>query len=473
MEVNGNGQNGQNGQNLENGAQGKAPVAGYYKDSTFSLVSTVAYLIGVPLNIFENEFEPPKLEVYNKLESDKNARIIRNLCRLRTAVERNYSKIYQLMNLEFKGLSSMPELVPAECITKLSFDGISLKSTQKLNQHIIEFNRIISDRINNCKDLFPIWINWLYIRDLFVMPNGLSEDGIKDAANEYYANRSHYPYQVYINWKPTDEGNILFNDRKFATLLYRWHGDEFTDLSKVSDAGLLIKSNIYDFLDASSKTVFVVDCENSDPYKLCATLKNLNVRYLEKITKLILYDDINAASAWRILESYTNIPIEHILIERLKHNKSLVDIKLTAGTCKEFYQNNVDSFVLVSSDSDYWGLISSIPDASFLVMVEHDKTGPDIKNALTNSGIFYCYIDDFYSGNSNEIKINALLREVRRFLDQAISINVNDMMEAARRVTRVEMSASEQRQFYEKYIRQMYIEIGETGSLSIRLKGKM
>ena len=64
-----------------------------YKDSTYELVSKVAYLIGVPLRIFQNEHEPPKIEIYNRLEQDKNARIIRNLCIIRTAIERNYRKI--------------------------------------------------------------------------------------------------------------------------------------------------------------------------------------------------------------------------------------------------------------------------------------------------------------------------------------------------------------------------------------------
>ena len=56
-----------------------------YKDSTYEIVSKVAYLIGVPLRIFQNEHEPPKIEIYNRLEQDKNARIIRNLCIIRTA----------------------------------------------------------------------------------------------------------------------------------------------------------------------------------------------------------------------------------------------------------------------------------------------------------------------------------------------------------------------------------------------------
>lgn len=64
-----------------------------YRDSTYELVSKVAYLLGVPKRIFDNEHEPPKLEVYERLEKDKNARIIRNLSIIRTAIIRNYKNI--------------------------------------------------------------------------------------------------------------------------------------------------------------------------------------------------------------------------------------------------------------------------------------------------------------------------------------------------------------------------------------------
>lgn len=64
-----------------------------YKDSTYDIVSKVAYLIGVPKHIFENEHEPPKLEIYELLDKDKSARIVRNLCVVRAAIERRFGKI--------------------------------------------------------------------------------------------------------------------------------------------------------------------------------------------------------------------------------------------------------------------------------------------------------------------------------------------------------------------------------------------
>ena len=179
---------------------------------------------------------------------------------------------------------------------------------------------------------------------------------------------------------------------------------------------------------------------------------------------------VHTATAWRILENYTRIPVEHIMIERIKQNKSLVDIKLTARACQEHYQKQVDSFVIVSSDSDYWGLISSLPDARFLVMIEREKCGPDMKAALAESGIFYCYLDDFYSGNSEDIKKNALFKEMYRWIDNSVHLNVNDMFDAALRNTRIEMSPAERRQFYEKHIRHMTLTIDENGNVSIELK---
>ena len=158
------------------------------------------------------------------------------------------------------------------------------------------------------------------------------------------------------------------------------------------------------------------------------------------------------------------------MTERVKQTKSLVDIELTAMTCREHYRNLVDSFILVSSDSDYWGLISTLPDARFLVMIEREKCGPDIKAALANSGIFYCYIDDFYAGNSESIKKNALFNEIYRKLDEALHLNVNQMFEEALTATRISMDPAARRQFYDKYIRSMKLVIDENGNASIELK---
>lgn len=445
-----------------------------YKDSTYDIISKIAYLIGVSKQIFENEHEPPKLEIYQSLDKDKNARIIRNLCTIRAAIERKFGRINDKMRTEFKSIFTMPEYVPQDAINQLNADGVNFykKSSTKLTHHIIEINRIISDRINNCKFHFPTWLNWNYVREIFIMKDGLSEAGTKAAANTYFTHLECYPYGIFINWNPQPNGNILYNDKKFVTLLYQWHNDYFTDYAKVSDAGSFVKSSIYEFIDDATKVVMAVDCENSDPYRLCATLKGLDPEVLAKIQKIMLFDDVHTVNAWRILECHTDIPVEHVMTERVKQTKSLVDIELTAMTCREHFRNLVDSFILVSSDSDYWGLISTLPDARFLVMIEREKCGPDMKVALANSGIFYCYIDDFYDGNSESIKKNALFNEIYRKLDEALHLNANQLFEEVLIATRISMTPAEQHQFFEKHFKKMRLILDENGNASIELNIK-
>ena len=449
----------------------RQPETKHYRENTYMIVSKIAYLIGVKKELFDNEHESPKIEWYEKLKIDKNARIIRNLCMLRTAIERNFSAILSRMTYDLKNLNTMPDLVPVECIKELTEDGICIiKANYKPAQYIIDINRLINDRINNCKDLFPIWLNWNYVKELFIMPNGLCESGIRAAASEYYAKKNSYPYQVYINWSYYDNGNILYCDQKFIDLLYESHGDRFTDRSKVSDAGEKTKSQIYDYLDSCKRAAMIVDCENSDPYKLYATLNNLDQNaLLDKIAKVILFDDVHAASAWQILDRFTDLEIEHIMLERVKDDKSYLDVQLTARACKEFYKNDIDSFILVSSDSDYWGLVSELEEARFFVMVEHRKCSPAIKKALENKGVTYCYIDDFNTGNSNAIKESAIIDEVYRAIDEQCCFNINDILESALVSTRAELTDVEFRQFWNKYVKNMRLVIDDDGEVYVQL----
>lgn len=445
-----------------------------YKDSTYEIVSKVGYLIGVPTRFFELDNGNLQKDIYDELDNDKNARIIRNLCLIRAAIEQHYTHINNKMRYEYKTISTLSEYIPTEAMNQLSLDGINFikNSSIRLFQHVVELNKLISDRINNCKSLFPLWINWNYIKELFIMPNGLTEKGVKNAGEIYCVHKNCYPYRTYINWSPRECGNILYNDKKFASILYSINNDEFTEYSKVSDAGAFVKESIYEYIERNKKIVVVVDCENTDPYKLCATLRNLDYKYTQKISSIILFDDIHTATTWRILEQFTKIPVEHVMIERVKEDKSLVDIKLTARACQEHYKNNVDAFIIVSSDSDYWGLISSLPDAEFLVMIERENCGHDLKNALNNAGIFYCFIDDFYSGNTEDIKHCTLFQEMHKYIDNRVKLNVNEMFEDALIQTRIEMTEAEKKQFFNKYVKNLELSISAEGNVVIKFKNK-
>lgn len=439
-----------------------------YISEKYEIVSKVGYLIGVHKEIFENENEPLRIEIFHEMQNNKSCRIIRNLSIIRTNLERNFAAINTAMRYDLKNLNSLPEFVSQDSLKELANDGINIiKANRSTQKYIIDMNMLIRDNIGNCKDVFPIWINWSYIRRLFIMPNGSLIKGIESAARDYYTNLNRYPYQQYINWHEED-GNILYNDKKFVTLLYKSNGDTFLDINKVTDASEASKSNIYNFLDDSENAIIVVDCENSDPYKLYAMLKNLNEQALiNKVKKIILCDDVHTTRTWSILEQFTEIPVEYELVERVKENKSLVDHKLIAKTCREVYRNDIDSVLLFSSDSDYWGLISGVTEAKFMVMVENGKCGPDIKNKLVNKGIPYVYIDDFCTGNCYEMTISAVLSEFRHRLNDIMNINLNEMLDDVCRDLRTNMSIDEKKTFYNKFLKTIHLCIADTGDATV------
>ena len=71
-----------------------------YKNSTYMLVSKIAYLIGVPEQILQGEHVPAKMrETYEELDKIKEARIIRNF--LVTPWRRSLSRKQASLRLVF------------------------------------------------------------------------------------------------------------------------------------------------------------------------------------------------------------------------------------------------------------------------------------------------------------------------------------------------------------------------------------
>lgn len=442
-----------------------------YRNGTYQIVSRAAYLAGTEKYIFEKEQEPPKIEIYEELNDILTARIVRNLCRLRTALLKNYYGLSQTMQYQITNLDKLPQFIPFGIIEQLKQDGVEIiKVNYSIDNYLIDINGYIRKFITKCQNLFPIWLDWAYIKELFIMPEGDSERGIKKAENHFNAHPGVYPYQLYLNWRE-DNGNILYNDRKFVTLLYASHNKEFEKLSYVTDAGNLTKEDVYTFLEKSKRAAIVVDCENSDPYKLYATLMSLETDKLRKIKKILLYNDEHAESTWAHLNKYIrriiDVPIVHEMMLRINRGKSLVDMGLAVGTCREFYQNNIDSFIVVSSDSDYWALISTMPEACFLVMAERNKCGTALTHTLEVHKISYCYIDDFCTVCTTELKIDVVLEEVIQYLQKSVNFNINDLLEMAYKKTRVEFTEKEREQFFQRYIKKMRLHMEKNGDVLI------
>ena len=186
---------------------------------------------------------------------------------------------------------------------------------------------------------------------------------------------------------------------------------------------------------------------NQTLISLLPVLKQLDRTEIERIHKIMLYDDVHTTKAWAFLNKITNIPVEHIIVDRIKENKSLVDMKMCAGVSASYYRDNITSFILCSSDSDFWGLISSMPEANFLVMIEYSKCGPDIKNALIENGTYYCSIDDFCTGNIKNFKMAILHNELESRVKDLIEIDTNQLLDDIFATLRMEISEAERQNF--------------------------
>jgi len=403
-------------------------VPTYNRKLTKNIVSTMAYLLGIKTQHLESLYLEDCPDFIKTLDENTSAKTIRILSQLRTTMLREYVNIENNLN-NLINIDKMPAIINNEDLKWLRKNGIEvIKANTTTNQYIISINKLILDNIDKCKSLIPSWIVWEYIRDLFLMPGcytpltkNMKSDAINKAKKKYYDNKAYYPYQVYMNWpKATmeDNGNILMYDEKFLVLLYEARGVDFIEYGRVRDAGNAIKMNIQQFIENSEKTALIVDCENCDVYNLFSTLHNLSPQAVQKLSKVILFDDQHTTGVWSLISKFVKVPVEHLQIDRVAQHKSLVDISLTAGVCREYFQNKTESFILASSDSDFWGLVKALPEAKFLMLIEYSKCGTALKEAMSRSGIYYCAMDDFGKGNIEEFKEMAFKASLQEYVNE-------------------------------------------------------
>ena len=251
----------------------------------YELVTILSYLIGVRNEILDHMCSDEYVELLNSLRENKNARILRYLCKARTGLLRNYKKTDNEIKYNLGNINRM-EWFDAENINKLeSWEVHIILYNSSADKYCVHINKLINEHVDACKKLFPDWIKWEYIRDLFVIVDYEKPKKLKAEFTVYKEHRKEYPYGMYIHWRPDGRGNLLNSDGRILKTIYRQHGDYFNDGSKYRDAVEDTKENIYEFIRESMRVVIVVDCENSDVYKLYGVLKNLNSEQMSKIEK--------------------------------------------------------------------------------------------------------------------------------------------------------------------------------------------
>ena len=307
---------------------------------------------------------------------------------------------------------------------------------------------------------------------------------VRSFYNEYY---EYYPFQVYLSWgykRPKDDwGNVLYNDDKFLKILYSLNNDRFQGSSYVVDAKIDTKENIYDFLKNSEKAIILVDCENMEPFKLLAVLKNLHEEKLKKIQKIFLINDTNTTKTWDFFKDFTDIQVEHILAERVIKEKSLVDQNLILIASKEHYKNNVDSIIIASSDSDYVPLASTLGEANFLFLTEKRLTSEKTTDKYDELEIIYCFVDDFAQDEVQDCKNMVLYNSLMHIIEKINTEGVFPTFSALELVDLVYESVyikerhnqleQEKEVFFKNYIKPGFIiKIGDDNKLIVEIASK-
>ena len=463
------------------------------------VVSIMAYLVGVPEDQFGKKY---KRSVYEELDKNDRAKIVRSLCSIRNAIMRAPGKITTLLKHEMKSLDTMPDVINPDLFSYLTEQRITIITGTKLKaitEYIAIINNHISNQVGACEKLFPAWVKWEYVKDCLVMPSGGKPDRVQAAVDRLQSNFNSYPFQCYMNW-PVDDpkayveepenyaapmatGNVLCNDKKFLVLLYRVHNDEFQDFGRVFDASEEAKHSVTDYMLTHDDITVLVDCENSDPYKLCAMLDFLKEEqrdllenpgkygedaHFGSIRKIVLFDDYHTIDAWDVLENYTRVEIDHQEVERVLNHKSLVDMAMAVGACKEHFCNNVNSFMVASSDSDYWGLMRALPDADFMVLAERSKFSHETEHFYEDHEIKTCFMDDF-AGNLTKIKEGALRYSLEKHMNNMITVNLYDTLSNMYDELRLDMSFQERENYRKQLARKLHISVDDQGEISFHI----
>lgn len=442
----------------------------------YDIVSRMAYMLGIDEKFF-GEDQNFDRKIFDELNADKNknARIMRNLCILRNKIHYHFGALHHELVNNHRDVLTNYEYIPDSVTRQLLRDGVKLNQRAKVHPRelVKDINSHINNRIGNCKNVFPDWLNWEYIRELFKMPDGTTDEGAKLAGESFIANRFNYPYQAYLNWEGSlDNGNILLNDRRFTELLYDIYGDELQHINRVVDVSDKLKGDIGEFIVNGSKVRMYIDCENVNVFNINNMLKSLGEERLAHIDKVVLINDIK--TNYTLDDIKNDIDgvefVEHTM-ERLNEHKSSADIALAMELVSDYYEDQVDSFVLVSSDLDFKEVIKKLHDkARFLVMVERKWCNRNYLEQIEDFGAMYCYLDEFAC--DDKVFNQLLVSRINGRLADELNINVRNMLDDLIRELHITMDDAAKTQFFDRYLRSIKLEVATDGQLSLMCGGK-
>ena len=445
-----------------------------YRNYSKNIALTVGFLLGVSDESLMKRLENPEeyLPIKEALEKNEDAVAIRHLNNIRSNLMlhfRDVSRNLRNMTATFTPLDKM-DLFKDDFKVLSRMSIYIITGNSDINEYLRRINNEIIRRIDKIEKLFPEWVRFKHIRTMFMMPNNTEEESKK-----FQMNQCLYPFQRYFFWRePFDCGYILSTDRDLLTVIYSNGNEIFTDGDRVCDASDNVKNNINEFINRASKIQVFIDGENADPYRFASAIESLKDHEIEKINKIVVYyDSEHTTKAWTMLKHFTyGVEVEAVPVERIVDNKSLVDHRLVMGVSKAIYKEDVDSIILVSSDSDFWSVIDASEDVNYLVMVESEKCGHEFKTILRNKDVFYCYLDKFMTPDDDKFFKIVFRHELEKIINDNFSLgNARELLSSVLHSCRAGVSKAEEDMLFEKYIKTLSLRINSEGNFVLEIAG--
>ena len=91
-------------------------------------------------------------------------------------------------------------------------------------------------------------------------------------------------------------------------------------------------------------------------------------------------------------------------------------------------------------------------------------------HTLEQDGTYYCFMDDFCTGNIKTFKNAMFVSALKDKMGKALTVDTHALIDEIIRNLRMDVSAAEKSNFYNKYIRKMRLEIDEKGILRIKVQ---
>lgn len=388
----------------------------------------VSYLLGVEENVLKRDYEEDFEESNNleKFSTYKDAQKLRCLSRARMSVLR-YNHLYgnnkdlrkitgqylekELAFLETQGIdlvnyfSSLSEIdyfnKITEFINEISYNvlrGLGIPRAEIINEvfnfPFLETNRFKSF-LKSIKTLScpngMIFYNAVRIKqslpysllsnkNLYFSAYSMQNkryDGRLDLENGY-----DWETEVIEESKPIN---------KFVQVLQDTTSGVVANVKKITENKYvnsipLVDRNLLKFVEKEETEIFV-DCDNSDFFKFVNFLRVLEG--YDNITGVKLIVDLKSNFLWKVFNQLYNgtIPISIIQVKRIKENKSVADVVLTKEICESFYTRKLRQAIIVSSDSDFFGLITSLPEMSFCIAYTDGQVNDEYLGYLEDNKI--------------------------------------------------------------------------------------